>query len=140
MKHLLVALTLGLSLSVSGQSEDIVESFRTNYASTTQMFWSDVEEKWVFAKEGPRTEHIADWEFHLSENNRSYFLSGGEITYSVSEWTVDYENRTVWVEFYNHNREEAGQLAVVTFEDGSHTLLFFFPKSGVQYTLYQTLD
>lgn len=136
MKKLLVALCVVLSNVVFSQPA-INTAFTTTKVETSIMYWSTVQEKYIFVENEDLTDHEAYWEFDLEEGGQGgHFLSGDDILYSVYAWRVDVENRIVWVDFYSHKRKEDGQLAITTGEDGGNALIFFMPDSKISYVFY----
>ena len=135
MKKLLVALTLGLSMSVAAQ-EAIQTSFTTVTVETSVMDWDQVNGKWMFDDNNDLQQFTAFWTFDLGEGGKGgYFGSGENVIYSVYDWNSLDEG--VLINFYSHKLNEKGTLIIIVGEDGRNTMSFFMPETNRSITFYQ---
>ena len=138
MRMIMLALTLGLGLSVMGQSE-ITTAFKTTSTESSMMSWNASSGEWDFEDNDDLTSFESMWYFHLGEDGKGgYFKSGEEFIYSVFDWR--HIEGGVFVNFYSHKRNEEGTLIIVVREDNRNSLSFFLPDSYLSISFHQKVD
>jgi hypothetical protein len=135
MKKLLLALSLGFSLSLSAQ-EELKTSFQTSTIESSVMTYNQNSEKWEFEDANNLQEYNAFWTFRLGKDGKGGYIASGDIIYSVFDW--QYTETGVLVNFFSHQRKEDGTLIVVVRDDGRNTMSFFLPESNFNITFHQS--
>ena len=131
----MLALTLGLSLSVMGQGQ-IKTTFKTETTESSIMSWNSSEGNWDFDDNDDLESFDAIWRFHLGEDGKGgYFTSGDTFIYSVFDW--EHTDSGVIANFYSHKRNEEGTVIIVVRDDGKNSLSFFLPESNLNITFHQ---
>jgi len=89
MKKILVLLIfLSITSSLFGQQ---IQKWHkvTNYMSTSEMVWSQLEQETMFFDNHDLKETIAVWDITLDVVSEDGFVTSGKITYRVNEATIE---------------------------------------------------
>jgi hypothetical protein len=89
MKKILVLLIfLSITSSLFGQQ---IQKWHkvTNYISTSEMVWSQLEQETMFFDNHDLKETIAVWDITLDVVSGDGFVTSGKITYRVNEATIE---------------------------------------------------
>ena len=111
----------------------------TNYISTSTMGWNTLRQEWDFYENDDRQIWKSYWQVTLFEN-QSGRIQNGDITYTVSKWSLDKLNGVdpiVRVDAYNHTIErevtdiihksdETGEFMITIFDAGGRMSYYFW--------------
>ena len=111
----------------------------TNYTSTSTMGWNTLRQEWDFYENNDRQIWKSYWQLTLFDN-QSGRIQNGDITYTVSKWSLDKLNGVdpiVRVDAYNHTikrevsviinkSEETGEFMISIFDAGGRMSYYFW--------------
>lgn len=111
----------------------------TNFISTSTMGWNTLRQEWDFYENNDRQIWKSYWQVTLFDN-QSGRIQNGDITYTVSKWSLDKLNDVdpiVRINAYNHTikrevtviihkSEETGEFMVSIFDAGGRMSYYFW--------------
>lgn len=136
MKKLLLALTLGLGLSVNAQ-DAIKTSFQTTQIESSIMTYNEVEKGWDFEDNDDMQPFEAFWTFNLGRDGKGGYFNSGKFIYSIFDW--EFTETGTLINFYAHELKEEGTLIIVVRGDGRNSMTFFLPETNRSMTFHQSV-
>ena len=124
------------TFSSFGQVSKWVKS--THYTSTTEMVWSQVDQKFLFFDNNDYHEQGADWEITLDVTSGEGFITSGSITYRVNSTTFEEQNGLEMIAMQAYNeRINAPVMIIAGNVDGRFKLGIFVESHKKVYYFYE---
>jgi len=110
----------------------------TNYASTTEMVWSSVDQKFLFFDNKDFQSQNAVWDIVLDLTTGEGFITSGAITYRVNKTTIEEKDglEMVLMDAYNE-RINAPVMVIASTINGSFKLGVFVESHKKVYYFYE---
>jgi hypothetical protein len=136
MKKLLTMVAILATFSSFGQISKWNKS--THYASTSEMVWSQIDQKFLFFDNNDYHEQGAVWVITLDESTGEGFVTSGSITYRVNKTTIEEQNgiSMVLMDAYNE-RIDAPVMIIASTIRGMFKLGVFVESHKKVYYFYE---
>jgi len=110
----------------------------THYASTSEMVWSQIDQKFLFFDNNDYHEQGAVWVITLDESTGEGFVTSGSITYRVNKTTIEEQNgiSMVLMDAYNE-RIDAPVMIIASTIRGMFKLGVFVESHKKVYYFYE---
>jgi hypothetical protein len=111
MKKLLTLVALLATFSSFGQLQKWHKV--TNYASTSAMVWSQIDQQTLFFDNHDMRAQNAVWDIVLDESTGEGFITSGSITYRVNKTTIEERDGVSMVVMDSYNEKIQAQVLVI---------------------------
>lgn len=104
----------------------------TNYMSTSTMSWNNLLDEWDFYENNDRQVWKSYWQVTLFDNQTGR-IQNGEITYTVSKWSLDKINGVnpiVRINTYNHVIKREVSVIIHKSEETGEFMISIFDADG----------
>jgi hypothetical protein len=136
MKKLLTIVALLAAFSSFGQVSKWHKV--TNYASTTEMVWSTVDQKFLFFENKDYGPQNAVWDIVLDESTGEGFITSGSVTYRVNKTTIEERDGISMVVMNAYNeRIDAPVMVIASTINGKFKLGVFVESHKKVYYFYE---
>jgi hypothetical protein len=111
MKKLLTMVALLVAFSSFGQVSKWHKV--TNYASTSAMVWSQIDQQTLFFDNHDMRAQNAVWDIVLDESTGEGFITSGSITYRVNKTTIEERDGVSMVVMDSYNEKIQAQVLII---------------------------
>ena len=111
MKKLLTLVAVLATFSSFGQLQKWHKV--TNYASTSEMVWSTIDQTTLFFDNHDMRTQNAVWDIVLDESTGEGFITSGSITYRVNKTTIEERDGVSMVVMDSYNEKIQAQVLVI---------------------------
>jgi hypothetical protein len=111
MKKLLTLVALLATFSSFGQLQKWHKV--TNYASTSEMVWSTIDQQTLFFDNHDMRTQNAVWDIVLDESTGEGFITSGSITYRVNKTTIEERDGVSMVVMDSYNEKIQAQVLII---------------------------
>ena len=111
MKKLLTLVALLATFSSFGQLQKWHKV--TNYASTSAMVWSQIDQQTLFFDNHDMRAQNAVWDIVLDESTGEGFITSGSITYRVNKTTVEERDGVSMVVMDSYNEKIQAPVLII---------------------------
>jgi len=111
MKKLLTLVAVLATFSSFGQLQKWHKV--TNYASTSAMVWSQIDQQTLFFDNHDMRAQNAVWDIVLDESTGEGFITSGSITYRVNKTTIEERDGVSMVVMDSYNEKIQAQVLVI---------------------------
>jgi hypothetical protein len=111
MKKLLTLVALLATFSSFGQLQKWHKV--TNYASTSAMVWSQIDQQTLFFDNHDMRAQNAVWDIVLDESTGEGFITSGSITYRVNKTTIEERDGVSMVVMDSYNEKIQAQSVII---------------------------
>ena len=137
MKKLLTLVALLATFSSFGQQ---IQKWHkvTNYMSSSEMVWSQIDQKTIFIDNHDLKEVVATWDIILDITSGEGFITSGDITYRVRSVEIKEQDNTSMVVMNTYNETlEAPILAIASTIDNKFKLGLYVETYRKVYYFYE---
>ena len=85
----------------------------TNYASTSAMVWSQIDQQTLFFDNHDMRAQNAVWDIVLDESTGEGFITSGSITYRVNKTTIEERDGVSMVVMDSYNEKIQAQVLII---------------------------
>ena len=136
MKKLLTMVALLATFSSFGQLQKWHKV--TNYASTSAMVWSQIDQQTLFFDNHDMRAQNAVWDIVLDESTGEGFITSGSITYRVNKTTVEERDGVSMVVMDSYNEKiQAPVLIIASTIEGKFKLGVYVEAHKKVYYFYE---
>ena len=136
MKKLLTMVALLATFSSFGQLQKWHKV--TNYASTSAMVWSQIDQQTLFFDNHDMRAQNAVWDIVLDESTGEGFITSGSITYRVNKTTVEERDGVSMVVMDSYNEKiQAPVLIIASTIEGKFKLDVYGEAHKKVYYFYE---
>ena len=111
MKKLLTIVALLATFSSFGQLQKWHKV--TNYASTSEMVWSQIDQQTLFFDNHDIRAQNAVWDIVLDESTGEGFITSGSITYRVNKTTIEERDGVSMVVMDSYNEKIRAPVLII---------------------------
>ena len=111
MKKLLTLVALLATFSSFGQLQKWHKV--TNYASTSAMVWSQIDQQTLFFDNHDMRAQNAVWDIVLDESTGEGFITSGSITYRVNKTTVEERDGVLMIVMDSYNEKIQSPVLII---------------------------
>ena len=111
MKKLLTLVAVLATFSSFGQLQKWHKV--TNYASTSAMVWSQIDQQTLFFDNHDMRAQNAVWDIVLDESTGEGFITSGSITYRVNKTTIEERDGVSMVVMDSYNEKIQAQVLII---------------------------
>ena len=137
MKKLLTLVALLATFSSFGQQ---IQKWHkvTNYMSSSEMVWSQIDQKTIFIDNHDLKEVVATWDIVLDITSGEGFITSGDITYRVRSVEIKEQDNTSMVVMNTYNETlEAPILAIASTINNKFKLGLYVETYRKVYYFYE---
>ena len=136
MKKLLTLVALLATFSSFGQLQKWHKV--TNYASTSEMVWSTIDQTTLFFDNHDMRTQNAVWDIVLDESTGEGFITSGSITYRVNKTTIEERDGVSMVVMDSYNEKiQAPVLIIASTIEGKFKLGVYVEAHKKVYYFYE---
>ena len=136
MKKLLTLVALLATFSSFGQLQKWHKV--TNYASTSAMVWSQVDQQTLFFDNHDMRAQNAVWDIVLDESTGEGFITSGSITYRVNKTTIEERDGVSMVVMDSYNEKiQAPVLIIASTINGMFKIGIYVEAHKKVYYFYE---
>ena len=136
MKKLLTLVALLATFSSFGQLQKWHKV--TNYASTSAMVWSQIDQQTLFFDNHDMRAQNAVWDIVLDESTGEGFITSGSITYRVNKTTIEERDGVSMVVMDSYNEKiQAPVLIIASTIEGKFKLGVYVEAHKKVYYFYE---
>jgi hypothetical protein len=136
MKKLLTMVALLATFSSFGQLQKWHKV--TNYASTSAMVWSQIDQQTLFFDNHDMRAQNAVWDIVLDESTGEGFITSGSITYRVNKTTIEERDGVSMVVMDSYNEKiQAPVLIIASTIEGKFKLGVYVEAHKKVYYFYE---
>jgi len=136
MKKLLTLVALLATFSSFGQLQKWHKV--TNYASTSAMVWSTIDQQTLFFDNHDMRAQNAVWDIVLDESTGEGFITSGSITYRVNKTTIEERDGVSMVVMNSYNEKiQAPVLIIASTIEGKFKLGVYVEAHKKVYYFYE---
>jgi len=136
MKKLLTLVALLATFSSFGQLQKWHKV--TNYASTSEMVWSTIDQTTLFFDNHDMRTQNAVWDIVLDESTGEGFITSGSITYRVNKTTIEERDGVSMVVMNSYNEKiQAPVLIIASTIEGKFKLGVYVEAHKKVYYFYE---
>jgi len=136
MKKLLTLVALLATFSSFGQLQKWHKV--TNYASTSAMVWSQIDQQTLFFDNHDMRAQNAVWDIVLDESTGEGFITSGSITYRVNKTTIEERDGVSMVVMDSYNEKiQAPVLIIASTIKGKFKLGVYVEAHKKVYYFYE---
>ena len=136
MKKLLTMVALLATFSSFGQLQKWHKV--TNYASTSAMVWSQIDQQTLFFDNHDMRAQNAVWDIVLDESTGEGFITSGSITYRVNKTTVEERDGVSMVVMDSYNEKiQAPVLIIASTINGMFKIGIYVEAHKKVYYFYE---
>jgi hypothetical protein len=136
MKKLLTMVALLATFSSFGQLQKWHKV--TNYASTSAMVWSQIDQQTLFFDNHDMRAQNAVWDIVLDESTGEGFITSGSITYRVNKTTVEERDGVLMIVMDSYNEKiQAPVLIIASTIEGKFKLGVYVEAHKKVYYFYE---
>lgn len=136
MKKLLTLVALLATFSSFGQLQKWHKV--TNYASTSAMVWSQIDQQTLFFDNHDMRAQNAVWDIVLDESTGEGFITSGSITYRVNSTTIEERDGISMVVMDSYNEKiQAPVLIIASTIEGKFKLGVYVEAHKKVYYFYE---
>ena len=137
MKKLLTLVALLATFSSFGQQ---IQKWHkvTNYMSSSELVWSQIDQKTIFIDNHDLKEAVATWDIVLDITSGEGFITSGDITYRVRSVEIKEQDNTSMVVMNTYNETlEAPILAIASTINNKFKLGLYVETYRKVYYFYE---
>ena len=136
MKKLLTLVALLATFSSFGQLQKWHKV--TNYASTSAMVWSQIDQQTLFFDNHDMRAQNAVWDIVLDESTGEGFITSGSITYRVNKTTIEERDGVSMVVMDSYNEKiQAPVLIIASTINGMFKIGIYVEAHKKVYYFYE---
>jgi hypothetical protein len=136
MKKLLTLVALLATFSSFGQLQKWHKV--TNYASTSEMVWSTIDQTTLFFDNKDYQSQNAVWDIVLDKSTGEGFITSGSITYRVNKTTIEERDGVSMVVMNSYNEKiQAPVLIIASTIEGKFKLGVYVEAHKKVYYFYE---
>ena len=136
MKKLLTLVAVLATFSSFGQLQKWHKV--TNYASTSEMVWSTIDQTTLFFNNHDMRTQNAVWDIVLDESTGEGFITSGSITYRVNKTTIEERDGVSMVVMNSYNEKiQAPVLIIASTIEGKFKLGVYVEAHKKVYYFYE---
>jgi hypothetical protein len=136
MKKLLTIVALLATFSSFGQLQKWHKV--TNYASTSAMVWSQIDQQTLFFDNHDMRAQNAVWDIVLDESTGEGFITSGSITYRVNKTTIEERDGVSMVVMDSYNEKiQAPVLIIASTINGMFKIGIYVEAHKKVYYFYE---
>ena len=136
MKKLLTMVALLATFSSFGQLQKWHKV--TNYASTSAMVWSQIDQQTLFFDNHDMRAQNAVWDIVLDESTGEGFITSGSITYRVNKTTIEERDGVSMVVMDSYNEKiQAPVLIIASTINGMFKIGIYVEAHKKVYYFYE---